>query len=247
VDLVSILKEFWRRRALVVVAAAFAAAAGLLAVYQVSLLPPDVGRRVDVRAQGSISILVDSTRSPIADYRRDLGPLTDRAGVFARLMTGGDVVGRIAEATGIPTAKIDVGGPTPQPGQAPGAELGPARAHPYGLMVAQSGELPIIGVLTRAPTVPEARAMAAAAPDALRAVIGSIQAEQDTPQRQRVEFRRLGPAQAGMIDDATGKKIAAAAFAVVFAGCLLAILAVPRLVAAWRIEHGRRPADGAVA
>jgi hypothetical protein len=246
-DLVSTLKELWRRRALVVVAGLFAAAAAMLAVYQVSLLPPDVSKRVDVRAQGSISILVDSARSPIADYRRDLGPLTDRAGVFARLMTGSDAVERIAEKTGIPAAKIDVGGPTPLPGQAPGAELGPAQPHPYGIMVAQSGELPIIGIVTRAPTVPEAKAMADAAPAALRQMVGSIQVEQGTPQRQRVEFRRLGPAQGGMIDDATGKKIAMAAFVVVFAASLLAILAVPRLVAAWRSAHGRRPADGALA
>jgi hypothetical protein len=247
VDLVLTLKELWHRRSLVVASALLAGAVAMLALYQVSVLPPGVSKRVEVRAQGSILMLVDSARSPIADSRRDLGPLTDRAAIFARLTAGGDVIERIAEAAGVPARQIDVGGPAPLPGQAPGAELAPAKAHPYGIMVAQSGELPIISVLTRAPTVPEAIALAEAAPPALRRVVGRVQAAQDTPQRQRIEFRSLGPAQGGMIDDAAGKKIAAAIFVVVFAACLLAILAIPRLVAAWRNEPGKGSADGAFA
>ncbi len=243
-DLIQALKDLWHRRWLVIASGLLAMMAAVLVLYSVSLLPPGVSKRVDVRAQGSASILVDSSRSPIADTRKALGPLIERAAIFARLMSGRDVIDAIGKETGTPPGQIDTGGPTPLPGEAPGAEQAPAKTHPYGIMIAQSGELPVISVLTRAPTVPEAKALAAAAPVALRKAVGRIQAEQETPQRLRVEFRSLGPAQGGMIDDAIGKKIALAAFIFVFGVCILLILAIPRLVDAWRAEPGGRPVDG---
>jgi hypothetical protein len=228
-----ILKELWRRRLLVVLSAFLAAAIAVLAVFQVSVSPPGISKRAKVEARGTISILIDSARSPIADARRDVGGLSERAGVFARLMAGGNVVGQIADETGIPVKQIDVAGPTPLPGEAPGAGQLP-QLHPYGIAISQSGELPIVGVETRAPTVKEALALAAAAPGAVRRVVTSIQAQQDTPATRRVEFRVLGPAQAGIVDDALGKKIAMALFVVVFLLCIFLILAVPRFRAAWR-------------
>jgi hypothetical protein len=245
VDLVLNLKQLWRRRRLVAGAVVLAGTAAMLAAFQVSLLPPKLAKRSEVKAQGSIAVLVDSARSPLADSRRDLTPLTDRAGVFARLMVGGNVLARIAKATGIPPGEIDVGGPSPLPGEAPGVEGVPAKLHPYGISVARSGELPIITVGTRAPTGAEARALAAAAPAALRREVEAIQTEQDTPARLRVELRTLGPAQGGPVAEALGKKIALAIFFVVLAACVIAILAVPRLIAAWRDEPERSPGHGA--
>ncbi len=242
-DLIQALKDLWQRRWLVVGGGLIATMAAVLVLYSVSVMPPGVSKRVDVRAQGSSSILVDSARSPIADTRKALGPLIERAGIFARLMSGSIVINRIAKQTGTPPDEIDTGGPVPLPGQAPGAELPPARTHAYGIMVAQSGELPVISVLTRAPSVPAAKALAAAAPVALRETVREIQSKQGTPERLRVEIRSLGPAQGGMIDDAMGKKIALAAFVFVFGVCLLTILAVPRVIAAWKSEPERSPVD----
>lgn len=231
-NLILILKELWHRRLFVAIAFVAAAAVSLLAVYQVSLAPPSISQRADVKARGSIEILVDSARSPIADARRDLTGLTARAGVFARYIVGGNVVGQIAKANGIRAKQIDVTGPEPLPGEAPGAE--PLQIHPYGIAITQSAELPILTVITRAPTVEEARGLAAAAPAAVRRVVESIQRQQGTPLDKRVEFRVLGPAKAAPVDDALGKKVALAAFVFLFVLFLVAILAVPRLVEAWR-------------
>jgi hypothetical protein len=247
-NLILNLKELWRRRALVATAVVAAALISLLAVFQVGLLPPSASKRVHANARGSVEILVDSARSPIADARRDLTGLTARAGVFARYIAGGNVVGQIAKANDIPVKQIDVAGPesfSAVPGVGPEA----LQLHPYGISITQSAELPILGVVTRAPTVEEARGLAAAAPAAIRNVVTSIQAQQDTPEDKRIQFRVLGPAKAAPADDALGKKAALALFVVLLTIFLLLILAVPRLIFAWRaVEPAAplaRPSDGA--
>ncbi|HWM62712.1 MAG TPA: hypothetical protein VNP96_01830 [Solirubrobacterales bacterium] len=246
-NLILILKELWHRRALVALSIFVAAAISVLAVFQVSLAPPSVSKRAKVEAEGSIELLVDSARSPIADARRDLTGLTARAAVFARYISGGNVIGEIAKANDIPVKRIDVAGAAPLPGQVPGIEEAP-QLNPYGISIVQSGELPILTIFTRAPTVREARGMAAAAPSAIRKVVESIQAEQGTPLTRRVEFRALGPAQAALVDDTIGKKVAAVLFLVLLTIFIVAILAVPRLVAAWRdaepqVEAAPQPVD----
>ena len=109
-NLISILKELWHRRALVVLSFFIAAAISVLAVFEVSPAPPFVSKRTKSTAEGSIEILVDSARSPIADAQRDLAGLTARAAVFAKYMAGGNVIARIAKANGLSVKQIDVGG-----------------------------------------------------------------------------------------------------------------------------------------
>jgi hypothetical protein len=241
VNLILILKELWRRRVLVVLSVGVATAISVFSVFEVSLSPPSISKRAEVSAQGSIEILVDSAHSPIADARRNLTGLTSRAGVFARLIGGGNIVRQIAKRSGVPVSQIDVAGPTPLPGEAPGIGQEPLQLHPYGISISQTGELPILSVVTRAPTVREARALAASTPEAVRRVVGSIQAAQNTPPGKRVEFRVLGPAQAAEVDEARGKKVALFLFTVVLASCVLLILGLPRFLVAWRTAEPESP------
>jgi hypothetical protein len=233
-NLISILKELWQRRALVFLAFVLAVAISVLAVFQVSLSPPFVSKRTQSTAEGSIEILVDSARSPIADAQRDLAGLTARAAVFAKYMAGGNVIGRIAKANDLSVKQIDVAGAIAVPSEAPGVEQPLPQLHPYGIAISSADELPILSVVTRAPTVPKARALAAAAPAAIRQVVESIQDQQGTPTRKRVEFRVLGPPRAGLVNDALGKKVALMLFIVFFALGIVLILGVPRFLESWR-------------
>lgn len=233
-NLILALKELWRRRLLVAAAAAVAALVAVLAVYDVGLAPPSLSKRGHVEATGSIEILVDSAKSPIADVGRDLEPLTARAGVFARYIAGGNVIRLIAKDTGIPAKQIEVAGPVPLPGEATGAGAPPPHLLPYGIEIVQRDALPILNVATRAPTVDEARELAAAAPTAVSQIVASIQRQQGIPDNKRVTFRVLGPAQAAPVAEALGAKVGAVIFIVLFALLLLLILGAPRLVAAWR-------------
>jgi hypothetical protein len=234
VNLIQALKELWRRRLLVAAAAVVAALVAILAVYNVGVAPPSISKRGHVEATGSIEILVDSAKSPIADVGRDLEPLTARAGVFARYIAGGNVIRLIARDTGIPADQIEVAGPVPLPGEAAGAGAPPPHLLPYGIEIVQRDALPILNIATRAPTVPEARELAAAAPGAVRQIVTSIQQQQGIPENKRVTFRELGPAQALPVAEALGAKMGGLIFVVLFALLLLLILGAPRLVAAWR-------------
>ena len=229
-----ILKELWRRRLLVVGAALAAAIVAAVAVYHVSFAPPSLSKRDSVEASGSIEILVDSAKSPIADVGRNLEPLTARAGVFARYIAGGKVIAEVSKQTGIPVREIQVAGPAPLPGEAPGAGEAPVEQLPYGIEIVQRDALPILNVVTRAPTVDAARELAAAAPAAVSGIVAGIQQRERIPAAKRVTFRVLGPAQANPVTEALGAKVALMIFFAVFALLVLLILGIPRLIDAWR-------------
>jgi hypothetical protein len=233
VTFISALKELWSRRVLVVLAVVIAAVAAILSVYQVSLSSLSLSKDPTSQANSSTEILVDSAHSPIAGSKRDLEGLVGRAGVFARMMSGGDIVGQIAKEAGVPVDQIEVAGPEPFPEEAPGIGEGSGKL-PYGLSFTSEPELPIVVVTSRAPTVEAAAAIATAAPEALRALVQSVQKRQGTPAGERVEIRVLGPARFGQSDQATSAKVGVAVFFGVLALELVLILGVPRLIAAWR-------------
>jgi hypothetical protein len=234
VSFVLFLKELWRRRFLTIAAVLVAGFVAILIVYKVSLNPPSLTERSQVDAEGSIQVLVDSSNSPIANARRDLSGLTARAGVFARVMSGGNVIEGAADSAGIPYKQIAVAGPMPLPGEAPGISEGPAKELPYRVEIIQQTELPILTVTTRAPTAAEARALAAAVPVAMGRRVRAIQEHQGTPEGKRVVFRALGPAEAGLRDNSSSKKIAVGAFFFLVALFFTLIVGLPRFVAAWR-------------
>jgi hypothetical protein len=238
------LKELWRRKFLVLLAFLVSAGISVLIVYHVSPSSPFLEERNQIEAEGSIQVLVDSSNSPIANARFELGGLTARAGVFARLMSAGNVIRQVSKETGIPVKEIDVAGPMPLPGEAPGISSGPARKNPYKIEVTQQTELPILTVSTRAPTLEEARALAAATPRAMSKQIEAIQDAQETPEGKRVVLRRLGPPQTGVVDNSAGKKIAVGVFVFLMAIFITLIVGMPRFVRAWKATDLDAPTDG---
>src|ERR1700755_1031592 len=114
VPFISMLKDLWKRRLLVALAGIVAVAAGVFALNQVN--SPS-----NPEARGSREVLVDSAPPPIAGSKRDITGLIVRAGVFARLMAGGDIVREIAQKAGVPANQIEVVGPQPFPEEVPGA------------------------------------------------------------------------------------------------------------------------------
>jgi hypothetical protein len=233
VTFISLLKELWKRRLLVVLAVVIAGAAAVVAVYEVSLSPPSLSKSSTPEAEGSSEILVDSARSPLAGSKRNVTQLVERAAVFSRLMASGDIVKEIAQESKVPAWEIAVAGPQPFPGEAPGISEA-SKSLPYELSFAQAGELPIVSITSRAPTPETAKALATAAPAALRRLVQSVQLKQKTPKTEKVEIRVLGPTQVKEINNAPGKKVAAAVFFGVLLVLLALILAIPRLADAWR-------------
>jgi hypothetical protein len=231
VTFISILKELWKRRLLVAVVIVVAFVAAIGAVYKVG--PSGLSKRSTPSASGSSEVLIDSARSPIAGSKRNVEGLATRAAVFARLMASGNVVKEIAKEVGVNPWEIQVTGPQPFPGEAPGVSEAGSEL-PYGLTYTQVGELPIVSIASRAPDVAHARALAAAAPRSLEKMVAAIQVKQATPAAERVEIRTLGPATVSAGDNGPGNKIALAIFFGILLIGLGLILGIPRLVVAWR-------------
>lgn len=248
------LRVLWRRRRLVALGGVIALIAAILATYTVSLFPPSLTSRTNVFATASSQILVDTPGSAFADLSYELEPLEARAGVFARFLANPAAVALIAQRTGIPAAEIEAQGPyeqnLPLTQQEPVAEkrstqiIGEGAL--YRLRFENNPDLPIISVFAQAPTEREAKALAAAAPVALRAYVERLQETQGTPDKDRVEIRPLGRATGGVVNAGANTQIAILVFGLVFVGWCILLIPANTIAQGWREDRGgddddRRP------
>jgi hypothetical protein len=258
-ELARTLKVLWRRRRLVALGALIALAAAIVSVYSVSLFPPSLTSRTNVFATASSQILVDTPDSSFADLSYELEPLETRAGVFARFLANPAALALISRQSGIPAEQIEAQGPyeqnLPLNQQEPTADerstqiIGEGAL--YRLRFENNPDLPIISVFAQAPTEKEAKALAAAAPAALRVYVERLQERQETPRRDRVEIRPLGHAIGGVVNGGANREIAILVFLVVFAGWCILLVPAHTIARGWRDDGqggggGRRGPVGSV-
>ncbi len=249
-ELARTLKILWGRRRLVALGALVAALAALLSVYRIDLLPPSVSARTNVFATASTQILVDTPASSFADLANDIDPLNARAGVFARFLASPAAIALIAREAKIPPQAIEAQGPfelnAPEFQQAPTAErrssqiLGEGAL--YRLRFESNSALPIVTVFAQAPDADGAERLAVAAPAALRGYIDRIQAEQNTPAKQRVAIRQLGGATGGVVNKGANLQIAMLVFIVAFGAWCMLLIPAQTIARGWR-QTGENGAD----
>jgi hypothetical protein len=241
------LKMLWRRRRLVALGGVIAVIAAILSVYTVSIFPPTLASRTNVFATASSQILVDTPDSSFADLSYELEPLETRAAVFARFLANPAAMDLISQQSGIPAYQIEAQGPyeqnLPLNQQEPTAEerstqiIGEGAL--YRLRLENNPDLPIISVFAQAPTEKEAKALAAAAPAALRVYVERLQERQHTPKHDRVEIRPLGHATGGVVNAGANREIALLVFFVVFVGWCLLMIPANTIARGWRDGGGR--------
>jgi hypothetical protein len=249
------LKMLWRRRRLVALGGVVALIAAILSVYTVSIFPPSLTSRTNVFATASAQILVDTPDSSFADLSYELEPLETRAAVFARFLANPAAMDLISQQSGIPAYEIEAQGPyeqnLPLNEQEPTAEergtqiIGDGAL--YRLRLENNPDLPIISVFAQAPTEKQAKALAAAAPAALRVYVKRLQEQQHTPKRDRVEIRPLGHATGGVVNAGANREIGLLVFFVVFAGWCLLMIPANTIIGGWRDggSGGGEPAPAA--
>jgi hypothetical protein len=236
------LKALWQRRRLVLVGAALAFVVALLSVYQVGLLPPSLSSRTNVFATASTEILVDTPDSAFADLGNDLDPLDARASVFARFMATPTAVELIAREAKLPATAIEAQGPydinQPLYEQEPTAEQRSSQivgeGAVYRMRFENNPNIPIISVFAQAPTEAEAKALAAAAPTALRRYVEGIQARQDTPEDDQVVITRLGRATGGVVNESANMQIATLVFVAIMIGWCMLLIPAQTIARGWR-------------
>jgi hypothetical protein len=241
-ELARISKALWHRRRLVAVGAAIAAIAAILSVYSVSFFPPSLTSRTNVFATASTQMLVDTPNSSFANLGEEVEPLSVRAGVFARFLASPVAIDLIAREAKLPADAIEGQGPYEQGlplfQQEPTAEKRSSQIIGeralYRLRFENNPNLPIITVFAQAPNRDAAIALADAVLAALRSYIRSIQVEQHTPEKRRVEIRQLGEATGGVVNSGVNVQIAALVFFVVLIGWCLLLIPAQTIARGWR-------------
>jgi hypothetical protein len=197
VEIVDILRVLLRARLLVLAGGLLAVVVGLLAAYQVALVPPGVTSRQTVTGLGVARLQLDTEPSLVTNARStDITVLGTQARLIADLMASAPVKAEIARGVGIPDAKLLVIGPSmlepvvPSPLAKRASEVAAAAREPYVLTVGAGlgSELPIITIETVAPTARRADRLAKVAVKGLATSVSSL----GSPGTSRLILRPLG-------------------------------------------------------
>jgi hypothetical protein len=241
-DLANVLKALWNDRRWVVVGAVVALAAALVSMFRISPLSLSLTPRSSDVAAATTEVLVDSQQTFLGDLRREVEPLTLRAGAYAHFVESEAVVDALARASKVPAREIAIHGPVANASEAadPTSEQ---RANdlrrdsePYRVQVNFSGELPVLSIYTQAPTVDTARRLANGMATALRSVVSSIQNGSDSSltRANSVRIRQLGTAQAGVVSESASYVLGVLVFIGVLGAACILILVSRNVGEAWR-------------
>jgi hypothetical protein len=252
-DLNTILRALWHRRALVAVAAALSVVAGIIAAYHVTL-PAKLTSRQYTVAVGQARFLIDTPESQVltvnpATTANSAGPgdLAPRANLLANLIPTSPVQAAIAQRARIPAADLTIVGPPssvtgdPAPGPTPLEASQAAKANDRTANIvtisvpgAPDSPLPVISVQTQSPREDTAARLANATIAGLQDFLASVPETQRIPAARKIVLRPLGTAQVGTTVHGPRRLYALLLPLVLFTLACAAIVFVPYVFRAWR-------------
>lgn len=236
-DLVTHLRELWRRRIYVAAGLALALLVGALMVFKVS--PSGIESRQYYVGVASARILVDTPDSQVVDLDpRGAEVLAARASLLANVLATGPVKTMVAQSADVPVdrfaavARSAVDPTAPAPAGEGAAPRVPKDG--YSLISDADETLPIISIDTQAPTAKQAAALADGTVVGLRAYLKSVASRQEIPGARQIVVTQMGPAQTATVLRGPRRLAAFAAVIVIFLLSCAAILAAAGLTRTWR-------------
>lgn len=252
-ELVTILRELWRLRAVVLVVALLAVLVGLAVAVR---LPSMESRSYEVGV-ATARILVDTPNSAVVEVAPKGSDLLGvRANLIGNLMADGAVKDSIAERAGIsPKLLRGVAESSPPPAGKAAVKIPPDKDYVIStrVLAAPDGErLPIIEVNVQAPNAVQAGKLAEASVTGLRDYLDSKAATEEVEDAQRLRVSGLGSPQAQSVVKGDRRLLAIVGGLFLFlvgCGAIVAISALARswrLAAAWDSDDDELPpaADG---
>jgi hypothetical protein len=187
----------------------------------------------------------------------DLSTLAARANLIGNLMTGGPLKEAIAKAADVPAGRLVVQPPSnPLSPEVPAAPVRPpqSRAIPdaetTSISLSTEATLPILHIVSQAPTPEEAEALTTAAVTQIKKYVGSVVAAQKVPAIHQLVIRELGAPVAETAVRGLPRRYAVFAFlGILIFGCT-AILIGSWFMRSWRqieAEEDHRGGGGAAA
>lgn len=252
------LRELFRYRTAATVCTLLGVFAAVWASYEVRLSPLGLSTRPIQIASASTEVLVDTPFSAAVDLRQGRGSLeamTSRATLLGNVIASPPVLEYIARRADVPVEDIraqppltpDFPRPVPRPGQEPGAKDILRLPQEYRINVQVDPSVPVLRVISQAPTAAEAETLANASIEGLEDYIDAVAAREATPPRNRVRLQRLGHTRGVVINDGVRLQASILAFLIVFGLSAVATIFLGRVLRGWReVEQqstGARPAD----
>src|SRR3954464_987519 len=240
-DIVTILRDLWRRRLLVVGVYLIALLAGIAVVYQISFPPKLESRKYEVGV-ATAKILVDTPSSQVVEVApKGSDSLGVRANLLASLMVDGVVKSAIAQRAGLaPNQLVGVTDAATEPGPpAPPPRRDAFVLKTQVLTNTTGDQLPIIQLDAQAPDRAGAATLANAAIAGLRDYLDSKAALQQIPNADRLQVTGLGAPVATVAVRGPSNVLAIVVVIFVFGlgcACILAALALSR---GWRAASER--------
>jgi len=233
-ELVTILRELWRRRNVVAAVAIVAVLVAVAASYRVTG-PLTLESRSYQVGLATAQILLDTPSSQVVEVApKGSDTLGVRANLLASLMVQGDVKSAIADRAGIPATKLH--------GIAESAVVENADKKPGPrdsvlttrvVSTSDGDRIPIIEIEAQAPDAQRAAALADAAVAGLRDYINSKAAGEAVVDTKRLHVSSLGKAQARGMTRGPSLLIALALALLVFVAGCAAILVITAVVRGW--------------
>jgi capsular polysaccharide biosynthesis protein len=234
-DLVTILRDLWRRRVLVALAGIAAVLAAVVVAFQVPTLE---SRRYTV-GLATTRVLVDTPRSQVVEVApKGSDMLGVRANLLANLMVEGVVRAAIAERAGLQPKQLQG---IAESGVDPSAA--PVQPDPRGtamttrVVASTDGDLPLIEIEAQAPAGASAAKLANAAVEGLRGYLDSKAALEHVSDAKRLRVTGLGRAQAVEAVRGPGPVAAFAVGLLVFGLGCAAIVMLSAVMRSWRAAN----------
>ncbi len=230
-----------------------AAAAAILTIYQVSLLPPSAHSRDWEIGAASTTVLVDTPQSDILNLHAstdEFGSLQARAALIGNLMATDPVKTLIAKFVGLPPSRIQVTSPVtanvPQtltePGSGASASDILASADHYKLQLQVDPTVPVLHVYAQAPSGGAAIDLANDSVKGIKQYLASLTNKQGLNPAAHVDLIQLGSAYGGVINSGVSKEIALLVFCTAFASVLFAAALLRRFRVGWKLGANELPA-----
>lgn len=253
-EVVSILRQLWRRRLIVAVGVAVALTAGVLIAYRVEAgVPPRFESRQYQVGIASAEVLVDSHSSQIIDLgggplRTDIVALTARARLLANIMAASPMKDQIARRAGIDPRTFSASAPSLGPDALKPASLdsSPAALRPNVMTVYYNETLPIVTADAQAADQATAARISSAAIAELGSYLETVAAQDKVPDARQLVIDPLGPARFATVERGARRRYAIVAFLFVLGLWCTAIVLISGLARNWRdAAAADRGSDGA--
>lgn len=239
------LYYFSKRRHMVAISLLAAVAATVVALYQVSLLPPGLHSRKLSIGTAATEMLVASPNLAVGGSAYQYSAAVNQAILLGNVMVSEPVLNDVSLAIGVPVSRIQATAPMTanvprslvEPGSGASATAILKSPDLYKLEIQADPSVPILHIYSQAPSAAVAVRIANAAVQGVNTYLQGLEVSDRIPVNQRIRVEELGPVQAGVANPGAPTQIAVLVFLGVFGVSLWLLAITAKIRRGWALAR----------